>query len=78
MSEVGLAGLGLRYPIVAASAVLRDGATAMQYKGYAARIECDDEDGLFFGRIAGIRDGVGFHADTVEDLRAAFHEAVED
>ena len=50
----------------------------MQYKGYAARIECDDEDGLFFGRIAGIRDGVGFHADTVEELRSAFHEAVED
>ena len=50
----------------------------MQYKGYAARIEYDDEDGLFFGRIAGIRDGVGFHADTVEDLRAAFQEAVED
>lgn len=50
----------------------------MQYKGHAARIEYDDEDGLFFGRIAGIRDGVGFHADTVEDLPAAFHEAVED
>lgn len=31
-------------------------------KGYSARIEYDDEDGLFTGRIAGIRDGVGFHA----------------
>ena len=29
-------------------------------------------------RGAGIRDGVGFHADTVEGLREAFHEAVED
>ena len=26
----------------------------------------------------GIRDGVGFHADTVAGLRAAFEEAVED
>ena len=50
----------------------------MTYKGYAARIEYDDEDGIFTGRIAGIRDGVGFHADTVEGLREAFHEAVED
>lgn len=50
----------------------------MSYKGYAARIEYDDEDAIFTGRIAGIRDGVGFHADTVEDLRAAFQEAVED
>ena len=27
----------------------------MTYKGYAARIEYDDEDGIFTGRIAGIR-----------------------
>ena len=50
----------------------------MSYKGYSARIEYDDADGIFTGRIAGIRDGVGFHADTVDDLREAFHEAVED
>ena len=53
-------------------------SNTMSYKGYTARIEYDDEDGIFFGRIAGISDGVGFHANTVEDLRAAFHEAVED
>ncbi len=50
----------------------------MTYKGYAARIYCDDDDRIFTGRIAGIRDGVGFHADTVDGLRQAFHEAVED
>ena len=50
----------------------------MTYKGYAARIDYDDEDGLIAGRIAGIRDGVGFHADTVDGLRAAFREAVDD
>jgi predicted HicB family RNase H-like nuclease len=50
----------------------------MSYKGYAARIGYDDEDGIFTGRIAGIRDAVGFHADTVAGLREAFQEAVED
>lgn len=50
----------------------------MTYKGYSARIEYDDDDGIFFGRLAGIRDGVGFHADTVSDLKLAFHEAVDD
>ncbi len=50
----------------------------MNYKGYAARIDYDDEDAIFTGRIAGIRDGVGFHADTVVGLREAFHEAVDD
>lgn len=51
---------------------------AMTYKGYAARVEYDDDDGLFVGHVAGIRDTVGFHADTVDELRAAFQEAVED
>ena len=50
----------------------------MTYKGYSARIEYDDDDRVFTGRIAGTRDGVGFHADTVDGLRRAFHEAVED
>ncbi len=53
-------------------------ANTMTHRGYAARIEYDDEDAIFTGRIAAIRDGIGFHADTVEGLRAAFHEAVED
>lgn len=50
----------------------------MTYNGYSARVEYDDEDGIFFGQIAGIRDGVSFHADSVEGLREAFHEAVDD
>lgn len=50
----------------------------MIYKGYSARIEYDDEDGILIGKIAGIRDGVGFHAENVEDLKEAFHEAVDD
>lgn len=52
--------------------------STMTYKGYTARIEFDPDDMIFFGRIAGIRDGVGFHADTVARLVSAFHEAVDD
>lgn len=51
---------------------------AMSYKGYAARIEYSDEDGFFVGHIDGIRDVVGFHGQSVEQLRAAFEEAVDD
>ena len=50
----------------------------MTYKGYSARVEFDAEDGILFGQIAGIRDGVGFHAEGVEGLRVAFQEAVDD
>lgn len=50
----------------------------MTYKGYSARIEYDNEDGILTGKIAGIRDGVGFHAISVEGLKEVFHEAVDD
>lgn len=50
----------------------------MTYKGFAARIEYSDEDGCLVGHIAGIRDIVGFHGESVAELRAAFEEAVDD
>jgi predicted HicB family RNase H-like nuclease len=52
--------------------------STMNYKGYAARIEYSDEDGCFIGHIAGIKDVIGFHAESVNELRAAFEEAVND
>lgn len=50
----------------------------MNYKGYAARVEYSDEDDCLVGHIAGINDVVGFHADSVLELHAAFEEAVDD
>ena len=50
----------------------------MNYKGYAARIEYSEEDSLFVGHITGIRDVVGFHGESVQELRNAFEEAVSD
>ena len=50
----------------------------MTHKGYAARIEFDSRDNIFVGHLAGIRDIVGFHGDSVSKLRAAFKEAVDD
>lgn len=50
----------------------------MTYKNYSARIEYSDEDACFIGHVAGIRDVVGFHGESVAGLRAAFEEAVDD
>lgn len=50
----------------------------MTYRGYAARIAYSDEDGCFVAHIAGIRDVIGFHGESVAELRAAFEEAVDD
>ena len=50
----------------------------MDYKGFAARVEYSEEDGCLIGHIAGIRDVIGFHGDSVKELRAAFEDAVGD
>ena len=50
----------------------------MTYKSYAARIEYSSEDSCFVGHVAGIRDIVGFHGDSVSELRSAFQDAVDD
>ena len=50
----------------------------MNYKGFAAHIIYSEDDGCFVGHIAGISDIVGFHGESVAELRAAFKEAVDD
>ncbi|MCX7093063.1 MAG: type II toxin-antitoxin system HicB family antitoxin [Methylobacter sp.] len=52
--------------------------STMTYRGYKARISFDDRDNIFVGRLLGINDIIGFHADNVTDLRSAFEEAVDD
>lgn len=51
--------------------------TPMTHQGYAARIEYSEEDGCFVGRVTGIRDIIGFHGESVAEVRAAFQEAVD-
>ena len=50
---------------------------SMSYNGYTAHIEYDDDDGIFVGHLAGIRDIVSFHGSTVNELRVHFHDAVD-
>ena len=50
----------------------------LTYKGYTARIDFDDRDNILVGRLLGIQDIIGFHADNVTALRTAFEEAVDD
>ncbi|MDZ3993389.1 type II toxin-antitoxin system HicB family antitoxin [Pseudomonas sp. Teo4] len=52
--------------------------SCMRYKGYAARIEYDERDDIFVGRVLGIRDIISFHASSVPELHEAFREALDD
>ncbi len=48
------------------------------YKYYTAHVEYDSKDYIYHGRIAEIIDIVTFHGESIEELRAAFREAVDD
>lgn len=50
----------------------------MTYKGYTARVEYDERDNVFVGRLLGIRSIISFHGETVAELRAEFECAVKD
>jgi len=50
----------------------------MSYKGYTARVEYDERDNIFVGRIPGIRSIISFHGETVTELRVEFEHAVKD
>lgn len=50
----------------------------MSYKGYTARVEYDERDNIFVGRILGIRSIISFHGETVAELRAEFERAIKD
>ena len=50
----------------------------MSHKGYTARVESDERDNIFVGRVLGIRTMISFHGETVAELRGEFEAAVED
>lgn len=50
----------------------------MTYKGYTARIELDERDGIFVGRVLGLHTLISFHGETVAELRAEFEVAIDD
>ena len=50
----------------------------MEYKGYTARVVFDEEAGILFGEVEGLRDVVTFEATNTTELAGAFQESVED
>lgn len=50
----------------------------MTYREYTARIEFDERDNIFVGRVLGLRSIISFHGRTVEELRTELASAVDD
>ena len=49
----------------------------MNYKGYTARIEFDEGDNILVGRVLGLKAIIGFHGETIAELRADFEAAID-
>jgi predicted HicB family RNase H-like nuclease len=50
----------------------------MTYKGYQAHVELDEQAGLFHGEVINTRDVITFQGSSVEELKQAFEDSVDD
>ena len=50
----------------------------MEYKGYIGKVEFDDEANIFHGEVINLRDVITFQGETVQEIRHAFQESVDD
>ena len=48
-----------------------------EYRGYIGSVEYSEEDGVFFGKLIGIRDLVSYEGETLELLEKDYREAVD-
>ena len=52
--------------------------TQLEYKGYIGTAEISEEDGVFHGKLAFMRDLVTYESTTARGLAKAYREAVDD
>jgi len=50
----------------------------MEYKGYVGKVEFDDEADIFHGEVVNLRDMITFQGESVQELRQAFQESIDD
>ena len=50
----------------------------MEYKGYFAMVEFDDDDNIFHGEVINLRDVITYEGETVRELKKAFQNSVDD
>ena len=50
----------------------------MEYRGYVGSVEFSEEDGIFYGKVMGIRALISYEGTTAKELVEDFHTAVDD
>ena len=49
----------------------------ISYKGYTGTVEFSETDGIFYGKVVGIRALISYEGTNAKDLIDDFHNAVE-
>ena len=50
----------------------------LRYKGYFGSVEFSEEDGVFHGKVSGIKSLISFEGDSVRLITEDFHNAVDE
>ena len=50
----------------------------IQYKGYVGSVEFSEEDGIFYGKVMGIRSLISYEGESAKELLDDFHGAIDD
>ena len=50
----------------------------IEYKGYVGSVEFSEEDGLFYGKVQGIRTLISYEGENASELISDFHTAIDD
>ena len=50
----------------------------IKYKGYVGSIEFSESDGVFFGKVQGIRSLISYEGTNATELISDFHNAIDD
>lgn len=50
----------------------------LSYKGYHGRVEFDDDADIFHGEVIDLNDVITFQGKSVDELKQAFQESIDD
>ncbi|WP_330655455.1 type II toxin-antitoxin system HicB family antitoxin [Butyricicoccus intestinisimiae] len=50
----------------------------IQYKGYVGSVEFSEENGVFYGKVMGIRSLISYEGENAKELLDDFHGAIDD
>ncbi|MBP5305707.1 MAG: type II toxin-antitoxin system HicB family antitoxin, partial [Lachnospiraceae bacterium] len=52
-------------------------SSLMEYKGYHAKIEYDNDDEIFVGHVLGLTDSLNFHGESIKEFNSSMRDCID-